>query len=148
MLDYEKLLEFFDGYIGHMNDVLEFEDKKAIDIMNDNIDALTKSLGKEEALIMKTNSLEKKREEMTGAKTFTEIIDEAPQSYKAQLKEKNFRLTELVNQIKKLNEYSMNIAQKRVDYLQTNSIEETQTYDSKGNKSNQMNAKNTLNKGV
>ena len=148
MLDYEKLLDFFDGYICHMNDVLEFEDKKAIDIMNDNIDALTKSLGREEALIMKTNSLEKKREELTGVKTFKEIIDEAPEAYKAELREKNFRLTELVNQIKKLNEYSMNIAEKRMDYIQTNSIAETQTYDSRGNKSNQMNTKNTLNKGV
>lgn len=147
MYDYEKLTDFLDGYVRHFEELLGFEDQKTINIMNDNIDALTKSLSREQALIMKTNSLEKKRIELTGDKPLREVIAEAPDQYKNNLKEKQFRLTEVITQIRKLNEYSMNIAKKRLDIFNS-SDDAVETYDQKGHKSHQVNDSVTLDKGV
>ena len=55
MPDYNKLIAFFDEYITHYKEFLQFEYLKLDMINNNQIEKLSKSLSTEQALIMKTN---------------------------------------------------------------------------------------------
>ena len=78
MPDYNKIIAFFDEYIAHYREFLQFEYLK-MDMLNHNqIEQLSASLSKEQAFIMKTNSYETKRLKLLeGVKgsTFAEIAE-------------------------------------------------------------------------
>ena len=64
MKDFHTFQNFMNEYNSHYRELLSFETKKLRLIADDDIDELRKSLNTEQAMIMKTNSLEKKRMEL------------------------------------------------------------------------------------
>ena len=74
-MDYPALIAFFDEYNAHFRDFLKFEYGK-IDMLNKGeIEKLSKSLSTEQAFIMKSGSLEKRRIGITGDNvTFADIV--------------------------------------------------------------------------
>lgn len=122
MLDYLKFLQFSEECNAHYRALLDFEYKKMKMIHEDDIDSLSKALAEEQALVMKSNSLEAKRAAILGeenvSKTFKDIVDEAPILYKRRLDLKYKELTELVYKIKELNDTASIIINERLKKLQ------------------------------
>jgi len=133
MPDYNKLIAFFDEYITHYKEFLQFEYLKLDMINNNQIEKLSKSLSTEQALIMKTNAYETKRvkllEGMTG--TFTEIAANAPAEYSKRLTEQHKELSEIVFRIKELNDTANITVTERLKKIQRKTAE-LDVYDGKG----------------
>ena len=109
MLDYEQLVEFINEYNAHYRELLSFETEKFRLVAIDDVEALNKSLSKEQALIMKSGVYEKKRFEILKDykdKTFPEIIEGSPEKYKGQLSSGYTELRKLVFRIKEINDNS------------------------------------------
>ncbi|MCH5349398.1 MAG: flagellar export chaperone FlgN, partial [Oscillospiraceae bacterium] len=98
MADYKKIIAFFDEYIDHYREFLDFEYSK-LDMLNKNqIEKLSNSLSVEQALIMKTNSLEAKRIKLVegSGKTFAELTEGAPEEFRERLSKQHDELSSLV----------------------------------------------------
>ena len=153
MLDHQKMLDFFQEYISHYRELLRFENDKLQMIFDDDIEALNKSISKEQALIMKTNAFESKRIEILGIgnekKTYKQIISEAPYEFQPRLNENYNELSKLIFQIKKINENAQEIVSQRLDIIQNvNSGLSVDTYNNKGNKKHHTQGATTLNKDI
>lgn len=132
--DYFKLVRFFNEYIVHYKELLDFEYSKLDMINNDKIEELSLSLSKEQALIMKSNSMEKKRIEILGDDkdlTFKEIIEKAPISCKKRLEGQYEELSACVMKIKELNDLANVIITGRLKRVERKTAE-LDTYDGKG----------------
>lgn len=132
--DYFKLVRFFNEYIVHYKELLDFEYSKLDMINNDKIEELSRSLSKEQALIMKSNSMEKKRIEILGDDkdlTFREIIEKAPISCKKRLEGQYEELSACVMKIKELNDLANVIITGRLKRVERKTAE-LDTYDGKG----------------
>ena len=132
--DYFKLVRFFYEYIVHYKELLDFEYSKLDMINNDKIEELSRSLSKEQALIMKSNSMEKKRIEILGEDkdlTFKEIIEKAPISCKKRLEGQYEELSACVMKIKELNDLANVIITGRLKRVERKTAE-LDTYDGKG----------------
>lgn len=137
MLDYQKLLNFFDEYISHYRELLRFETEKLRLIAEDDLKGLENCIGREQALVMKTNAFEKKRLElMPKEKTFKAIIDEAPIEFKAQLEARYLDLSKAVLKVKEINDSAKDVITKKLAFIEK-AINGTssQTYDKSGAKS-------------
>ncbi len=136
-MDYNSLLLFFKQYNEHYRDFLAFELKKMKLVAEDDIQGLTDSIKTEQALIMKTNAFETKRLRiLSGAngqnKTFSTIIDEAPDDKKDALRAEFKELSRLVLEIKKVNDNVRLIVAERMKRFETPS--ESDTYNVNGGK--------------
>lgn len=134
MPDYNKIIVFFDEYIAHYKDFLRFEYKKLDMINKDEIEKLSDSLSTEQALIMKTNSLEGKREKLLSdakGKTFAELAENAPEEFRDRLKEQHEELSGLIFKIKELNDTANIIVSERLKKIQRRTAE-LDVYDGKG----------------
>ena len=133
MPDYNKIIAFFDEYITHYKEFLQFEYLKLDMINNNQIEKLSKSLSTEQALIMKTNAYETKRvkllEGMTG--TFAEIAANAPEEYGKRLTVQHKELSEIVFRIKELNDTANITVTERLKKIQRKTAE-LDVYDGKG----------------
>ena len=132
--DYFKLVRFFNEYIVNYKELLDFEYSKLDMINNDKIEELSRSLSKEQALIMKSNSMEKKRIEILGEDkdlTFKEIIEKAPISCKKRLEGQYEELSACVMKIKELNDLANVIITGRLKRVERMTAE-LDTYDGKG----------------
>lgn len=133
MPDYNKIIAFFDEYITHYKEFLQFEYLKLDMINNNQIEKLSKSLSTEQALIMKTNAYETKRvkllEGMTG--TFAEIAANAPAEYGSRLTAQHKELSEIVFRIKELNDAANITVTERLKKIQRKTAE-LDVYDGKG----------------
>ena len=133
MPDYNKIIAFFDEYITHYKEFLQFEYLKLDMINNNQIEKLSKSLSTEQALIMKTNAYETKRvkllEGMTG--TFAEIAANAPEEYGKRLTAQHKELSEIVFRIKELNDTANITVTERLKKIQRKTAE-LDVYDGKG----------------
>lgn len=94
--------------------------KKHTKILEDDLKWLTDSLNDEQAYIMKSQSLENKRLELfkglgIADKKLSEIIEEAPESYRPKMKMLGRQLTELVDSIKEMNEQTNEIVKRKLD---------------------------------
>ncbi|MGN0654636.1 MAG: flagellar export chaperone FlgN [Oscillospiraceae bacterium] len=152
MLDYEQLVEFIKEYNAHYRELLSFETEKFSLIAADNVEALGKSLSREQALIMKSGVYEKKRFEILADekdKTFPQIIDTCPQKYKGSLSDGYNELKRLVFQIKSINDNAREIVAHRLSILEGVSGQGgfVSSYDNGGNKL-RAEKTNTLNKDV
>lgn len=133
MPDYKKITAFFDEYIAHYEEFLEFEYKKADLLGHGKIEQLSDSLATEQALIMKTNSLEGKRIKLLDGvgSTFAEITENAPEEYKGRLSEQHDRLSFLIYKIKEINDSANAIVSERLRRIQARTSE-LDVYDGKG----------------
>lgn len=133
MLDYGKITAFFDEYVAHYEEFLEFEYAKT-DLLNHNeIEKVSDSLAKEQALIMKANSLEAKRIKLLDGieDTFAELAEKAPEEYRQRLTEQHERLSFLVYRIKEINDNANIIVSERLRKIQA-MTSELDVYDGKG----------------
>lgn len=93
--------------------------KKHVKILQDDLDWLTQSLNNEQAYVMKSQALENKRLALFEGlgikdKRLAELIEEAPQDYKAKLTLLSKQLTELIDNIKKINEETNEIVRRKL----------------------------------
>ena len=149
MLDYPKLFAFFDEYIEHYKTFLQFEYLKLEMINNDDIEKLSASLSREQALIMKTNSLEKtyRYSGDEAGKTFQELIDSAPKWYQYRLNDKYNQLSEIVLKIKEINDTANVIVSERLNKIQKK-VGELDTYDERGTVSKEKISHSALLKSI
>lgn len=122
MADYNSIINFLNEYIKHYKELLSFENAKLNLVMSGKVSELNDSLSKEQALVMKGNSLESKRvalmeKEGLGGLSLSEIINKAPQQYKTQLTEKKEQLSKYIFEIKRINESSMNSVNEKLDTI-------------------------------
>lgn len=94
--------------------------KKHTKILEDDLEWLTNSLNDEQAYIMKSQSLENKRLQLfqglgIADKKLNDLIEEAPEDYKAKLRLLGTQLTELVDSIKEMNAQTNDIVKRKLD---------------------------------
>ncbi len=94
--------------------------KKHTKILEDDLEWLTNSLNDEQAYVMKSQSLENKRLQLfqglgIADKKLNDLIEEAPEDYKAKLKLLGTQLTELVDSIKEMNAQTNEIVKRKLD---------------------------------
>lgn len=94
--------------------------KKHTKILADNINWLTDSLNDEQAYIMKSRSLEEKRVALfcglgIEGKRLDELSGEAPEEYRPKIGMLSEQLSELVGNIKELNEQTTEIVKRKLD---------------------------------
>lgn len=94
--------------------------KKHTKILEDDLEWLTNSLNDEQAYVMKSQSLESKRLQLfqglgIADKKLNDLIDEAPEDYKAKLRLLGTQLTELVDSIKEMNAQANEIVKRKLD---------------------------------
>jgi len=134
MPDYKTIIAFFDEYIAHYKEFLQFEYLK-LDMINHNqIEELSKSLSTEQAFIMKTNSYETRRVKLlegTTGRTFAEIAENAPEEYREKLTAQHKELSEIVFRIKELNDSANITVTERLKKIQRKTAE-LDVYDGKG----------------
>lgn len=136
MPDYIKLIALFDECIGHYTELLSFENEKLSYILTNNIAELGNCLSREQALIMKGNSLETRRnkllekEGIEGQK-YQEIIEGAPDEMKSVLDNRYRELSKYVLQCKHINEEALDIVKRRLQIIEEKTSA-PQTYDTKG----------------
>lgn len=133
MPDYNRITMFFDEYIAHYEEFLEFEYTKADLLGQGEIEKLSDSLAAEQALIMKTNSLEKKRIKLLDGmeSTFSELAANAPEEYRGKLSEQHERLSFLIYRIKEINDSANIIVSERLRKIQARTSE-LDVYDGRG----------------
>ena len=134
MPDYKTIIAFFDEYIAHYKEFLQFEYLK-LDMINHNqIEELSRSLSTEQAFIMKTNSYETRRVKLlegTTGRTFAEIAENAPEEYREKLTAQHKELSEIVFRIKELNDSANITVTERLKKIQRKTAE-LDVYDGKG----------------
>ncbi len=114
-MDYPALIAFFDEYNAHFREFLKFEYGKMDMLNKGEIEKLSKSLSTEQAFIMKSGSLEKRRIGITGDNvTFADIVEGAPDEYRAALDERYRALSEMVLKIKEINDTASIIVAERL----------------------------------
>ena len=94
--------------------------KKHTKILEDDLDWLTRSLNDEQAFVMKSQSLENKRQALfdglgISGRKLSEMIDEFPQEYRAKLTLLSKQLNDLVDSIREINEQTNEIVKRKLD---------------------------------
>lgn len=148
MPDYYQLVRFFGGYNEHLKSFYEFELKKLDMINNGKIEDITKILPAEQALIMKTNSLEAERIKLLEgtAESFDQLAQNAPASCKGRLVEQHRSFREYVLKIKEINDTVNIIVSSRLKKSERSSLD---TYDGHGRRSSEGSAPAaTVNKNI
>lgn len=154
MLDYNLLINFFDEYINHYKELLSFENKKLEYIMSNDVTELSNCLGKEQALIMKGNSLETKRIsllEKQGVKDlkFKDLIEDAPKQYSFKLSNRFNELSKYVMEVKRINDEALGVVKTRLFTIEQKLSKGTNDlYDGKGDKKHTSNMFSSLAKNI
>lgn len=133
MPDYKQIIAFFDEYITHYKSFLKFEYAKADMINKGAVEQLSDALTTEQALIMKTNSMETRRMKLVEGcgNTFKELIEGAPAEHQDKLKSQHEELSEIIYKIKELNDNAGAIVSARLKKIQKRTAE-LDVYDGKG----------------
>ncbi len=118
--------------------------KKHTKILDDDLEWLTKSLNTEQAYVMKSQSLETKRQALykglgIADRKLSEMIDEVPQEYQAKMKLLSRQLGDLVDNIREINEQTSEIVRRKLDNQQelvkrAGILNKPQTYDRNASK--------------
>lgn len=101
-------------------DLYVFLMKKHSKIVADDLDWLTDSLNDEQAFLMKSRSLEDKRLELFRGlkiedKRLSQLAEEAPEEYRPKIRMLSGQLTELVENITKLNAETTEMVKRKLD---------------------------------
>lgn len=94
--------------------------KKHTKILDDDLEWLTKSLNDEQAYVMKSQSLEAKRQALfqglgIAGRKLSDMIDEVPQEYRAKMTQLSKQLGDLVDNIREINEQTNEIVKRKLD---------------------------------
>lgn len=125
-------------------DLYVFLLKKHSKIIADDLEWLTDSLNDEQAFLMKSKSLEDKRLELFYGlgiedKRLSELADEAPEEYRAKIRMLSGQLTELVENITRLNAETTEMVKRKLDnqkelVARAGIIDKPETYDKNASK--------------
>lgn len=101
-------------------ELYKFLMKKHTKILDDDLDWLTNSLNQEQAYVMKSQSLETKRQALfqglgIAGRKLSEMMDEVPQDYRAKLTLLSKQLADLVDNIREINEQTNEIVKRKLD---------------------------------
>lgn len=119
-MDYNSLQALMEEDISHYQDLVQFETEKLELIRNDDVQKLEKAIAREQALVMRTNMLEKKRLALMKGRetqTFREIIAEAPPEWKKKLQQQYDALSKNILLIKQLNDAAQDLVSRRLKAL-------------------------------
>ena len=94
--------------------------KKHTKILDDDLEWLTDSLNTEQAYVMKSQSLEKKRQVLfqglgIADRKLSEMMDEVPEGCRAKMKQLSMQLADLVDNIREINEQTNEIVKRKLD---------------------------------
>lgn len=114
------IIGFLDRYNRHFEELADFLAKKQTKILLDDLNWLEEALVTEQSFIMKGNSLEDKRLELfeqvgLKGKTFSELPRFFPEDYSGALRLQNDRLNKSVERIKRLNEVSEDVVERKLE---------------------------------
>lgn len=101
-------------------ELYKFLMKKHTKILADDIDWLTEALNKEQAFVMKSQSLETKRQTLfeglgLSGRKLSDMMDEVPEDYRAKLTMLSKQIGELVDSIREINEQTNEIVKRKLD---------------------------------
>lgn len=120
MINYDELITFINECNEHYREILNFETKKLALVTADDVEAIYNMINQEQVYVMKSNAFEKKRFQILTDekdKSFSQIIDEAPENYKRRLRNGHRELSRLVLQIKKVNTDAQEIVAHRLSVM-------------------------------
>ncbi len=108
---------------GFYRELMLFLLKKHNKVLKDDLKWLTESLTTEQAYVMKSRSLEEKRTALfeglgIGNKKLSELVDEAPEDYRAKLKLLGGQLADLVDSIREVNANTSEIVKRKLQNQQ------------------------------
>ena len=94
--------------------------KKHTKILDDDLEWLTDSLNTEQAYVMKSQSLEKKRQALfqglgIADRKLSEMMDEVPEGCRAKMKQLSMQLADLVDNVREINEQTNEIVKRKLD---------------------------------
>lgn len=94
--------------------------KKHTKILDDDLEWLTDSLNTEQAYVMKSQSLEKKRQALfqglgIADRKLSEMMEEVPEGCRAKMKQLSMQLADLVDNIREINEQTNEIVKRKLD---------------------------------
>ena len=94
--------------------------KKHTKILDDDLEWLTDSLNTEQAYVMKSQLLEKKRQALfqglgIADRKLSEMMDEVPEGCRAKMKQLSMQLADLVDNIREINEQTNEIVKRKLD---------------------------------
>lgn len=94
--------------------------KKHMKILDDDLEWLTKSLNDEQAFVMKSQSLETKRQALfdglgISGRKLSEMMDEIPEGCRAKVTQLSKQLNDLVDGIREINEQTNEIVKRKLD---------------------------------
>ena len=115
----DTIITFLDQFNTHFESMADFLAVKQNRILLDDLNWLEEALAKEQSYIMKGDSLETKRLALfeqcgIGGKKLSELPELFPEEYRGALKLQSDRLNEAIARIKRLNEVSTDIVQKKL----------------------------------
>lgn len=119
-MDYDILLKHLRDSALHFEQVARFEKDKFDIVASSDLGALEKCISKEQALVMKSNALEKKRQTLMGEernRTFSEVIGNAPGSFRALLEVEFQRIKTAVLETKRINDQITDLVKSRLDRM-------------------------------
>ena len=94
--------------------------KKHTKILDDDLEWLTDSLNTEQAYVMKSQSLEKKRQALfqglgIADRKISEMMDEVPEGCRAKMKQLSMQRADMVDNIREINEQTNEIVKRKLD---------------------------------
>ena len=115
----DTVIAFLDQFNTHFESLADFLAVKQNRILLDDLHWLEEALVEEQSYIMKGNSLETKRLALfeqcgIGGKKLSELPELFPEEYQGALKLQSDRLNEAIAKIKKLNDVSSDIVQRKM----------------------------------
>lgn len=150
-MDFDKFLNFLNEYNNHYRELLAFESNKLNLIIKDDVEGLRELLNAEQAIIMKTNQLEKKRISLMDDDykelTLKQLIEKVPTQYKPQYQQAYYEMSRLVLQTKKVNNNAQEVVARRMKILEEERVQTSSIYNKSGSKST-LSDNVTIDKGV
>lgn len=119
-MDYEVFLKHMKESALHFEQVARFEKDKFDIIVSSDLAALEKAISKEQALVMKSTALEKKRLALMGEernRTFSEVIENAPGSFRALLESEFEKIKTAIFDTKRLNDQITELVKSRLERM-------------------------------
>lgn len=131
-MDYNAVIKLLDEYAEHFEALLKFEYSKLEMIHKGEIEKLSDSLSVEQAFVMKTNTLETRREKLLGkGVSIASVSASAPEDVKPEIDSRHKRIKDAVFRIKELNDTAALVINERRKKLRAMETVST-TYDGRG----------------
>jgi hypothetical protein len=103
-IDFNEGLIFLEGYARHFEKLEEYELGKLRHLHAHNIEAISAGLSTEQAFIMQTDVLEKKRVKLFGKITFEELVEIAPDYLRERYEKILKKVRGHIKQIREIND--------------------------------------------